>query len=254
MLGGIFLMLALAMIIYMSLWFAYGFLYLNRIDSVDSAWGLGFIYIATITLLVQGNYQAVSMLSFALVCIWGLRLFWHITLRNIKKPEDSRYEVFRQKYANKLKTLIFTRIFLFQGLLIILVSFASIAVLTSKNFNEPLAYIGLAVWASGIVLESVADAQLRKFLKQKTGGIMQSGLWKYSRHPNYFGEITAWSGAAITACAGGSYWGVIGPVVIAFLIIRISGLPPIEKKYADNADYQAYKKRTSVLLPLPPKH
>lgn len=251
--AGLFLILALAAVVYISAWFVFGFLYLNRIDSVDSAWGLGFVYLGAVALISKENYHLFPVLGFMLVTIWGLRLFTHITTRNVKKPEDSRYKVYREKFASNLNFLIYTRIFLVQGALILIISTASLAVISGKDFNTPLAWAGLVVWAAGIIFESVADAQLRTFLAAKKGGIMKQGLWRYSRHPNYFGEITAWTGAAITACAAGRYWGIIGPLSIAYLIIKVSGLPPIEKRYADDREYQKYKKTTSALVPLPPK-
>lgn len=254
MLTGLFFILAVAMLIYMTAWFVFGFLYLKRIDSVDSAWGLGFIYAAAIALITFETYNPFTLISFGLVSAWGLRLFAHITLRNIKKPEDKRYAAYRQKYARNLNTLVYTRLFLTQGALILLISSASIAAVVSDKFNEPLAYAGFAVWVFGILFESIADLQLNRFLKQKTGKIMTSGLWRYSRHPNYFGEITAWCGAGLVALSAGQFWGLIGPLVIAYLIVKVSGLPPIERKYADDKDYQAYKAKTSALIPLPPKH
>lgn len=248
------IILLLAMLIYMTAWFVFGFLYLKRIDSVDSAWGLGFIYVAAIALITFENYNSFALISFGLVTAWGLRLFVHITLRNIKKSEDGRYAVYRQKYANNLNSLVYTKLFLTQGVLILIISSASIAAITADDFNPTFAYIGFAVWVFGILFESVADLQLNRFVKRKTGKIMSSGLWRYSRHPNYFGEITAWTGAGLVAASAGQFWGLIGPAVIAYLIIKVSGLPPIERKYADNKDYQAYAAKTSALIPFPPKH
>lgn len=253
-LAGLFTLLTLASIIYIAAWFVFGFLYLKRIDSVDSAWGLGFIYVAAIALAVMDNYETIPLLALLFTTLWGLRLFIHITSRNIKKKEDGRYAVYRKKFARRLNALIFTRIFLVQGLLIVIISTASVGAIISEDFNLTWAYAGFTLWALGIVYESIADIQLRKFIAGGHEGIMTGGLWRYSRHPNYFGEITAWTGAAIVASSGGNYWGLIGPLTIAYLIIKVSGLPPIEARYKDDPDYQSYKNRTSALVPLPPKH
>ena len=253
-LSGLLLILAFAMLIYMAAWFVFGFLYLKRLDSLDSAWGLGFVYLAVISLVIMDNYKIIPLLSLLLVSIWGIRLFVHITARNMKKQEDVRYAVYRKKFANNLNASVFTRLYLTQGALILLISTASVAAIISDDFIQPLAIAGLVVWTFGIFYEAVADLQLSRFIRLKTGKIMTGGLWKYSRHPNYFGEITAWSGAGIVAASAGQYWGLIGPIVITYLLTRVSGIPLIEEKYKNDKSYQAYKKTTSVLIPLPPKH
>ncbi|MBI5357408.1 DUF1295 domain-containing protein, partial [Candidatus Saccharibacteria bacterium] len=220
----------------------------------DVAWGLGFVYVALITLFISSNFGTVQNLATALTCIWGLRLAIHIGSRNVKKSEDARYQIFRDKWKDSFLPNIYVRIFLLQGALILAISTASVGVIASDEPASKTTYLGFLIWTFGIAFESISDWQLRSFLKKKkVGEIMQSGLWRYSRHPNYFGEITVWVGAGLAAVSLGSHWGLIGPVVISFLILKISGIPPLEKRYKDNPKYQAYKKRTSSLFPLPPK-
>jgi steroid 5-alpha reductase family enzyme len=117
--------------------------------------------------------------------------------------------------------------------------------------------IGASIWAFGLVFEAIADFQLKKFIKnpQNKGKIMDRGLWRYSRHPNYFGEIVLWWGIFIITLSTMDLWylKIIGPLTITVLIIFVSGIPLLEKRYQDNAEYQKYKLRTSSLLPLPPK-
>lgn len=249
----LFIILAVSLIIYMSLWFVFAVVYLKRIDFVDIAWGIGFVYVALLTLFISSNFGTTHKLAAILTCIWGLRLAVHIGSRNIKKTEDPRYQIFRDKWKDNFLANVYVRIFLLQGVLILAISTASVGVIVSDEPASKLTYLGFSIWTFGIVFESISDWQLRSFLKKKTGGIMRSGLWRYSRHPNYFGEITVWVGAGLAAASLGSYWGLIGPVVIGILIIKISGIPPAEKRYDNNKDYQAYKKRTSSLFPLPPK-
>ena len=232
----------------------FGFLYLKRLDSLDSAWGLGFVYLAVISLVIMDNYETIPLIALLLVSIWGSRLFAHITARNMKKQEDARYAVYRKKFANNLNISVFTKLYLTQGALILIISTASVAAIISDDFIQPLATIGLIVWAFGIFYEAIADFQLRRFIRLKAGKIMTGGLWKYSRHPNYFGEITAWSGAGLVAVSAGQYWGLIGPIIITYLLTRVSGIPLLEQKYKNDKSYQDYKKITSVLIPLPPKH
>ncbi len=124
--------------------------------------------------------------------------------------------------------------------------------------NNPFYYLGLLVWITGFVFESVADAQLKNFIKTKKGKdkkIMDEGLWKYSRHPNYFGEVTMWWGIFLIS-VGTNYWPItiISPVTITYLILKVSGVPLLEKKYQDDPDFKKYAIRTSIFFPLPPKN
>lgn len=244
----------IASLLYISLWYVLA-LRVKRIDIVDSAWGLGFVYVGLMSLLVQPSQGVIQVITLGLVTIWGLRLFTHITARNLKKSEDARYAEYRRKWGNQFKLKAYTNIYLVQGLLIVLVSTPVIAIMNhpTSEFNA-LVITGFIVWVAGLLFEIVADHQLRQFLKTRAKGqIMQNGLWKYSRHPNYFGEITCWWGASIVALGIGGWWGFIGAVTITYLIVKASGLPPLEKHYADNKQYQQYKSKTSALIPLPPR-
>ena len=246
-----------AVFLYMTLWFAMAF-YVKRIDIIDCAWGLGFIYVALITLYIDGRFEPIQLLTVLFTAIWGIRLFVHILSRLVKKPEDKRYTAFRKKWGDNFWSKTYTNIFLVQGVLLLLISSATIATITSHH--APLlvvSVIGFSIWTFGIVFEAISDYQLRQFVVRSkaegTRGIMDKGLWRYSRHPNYFGEITTWLGAGIAALSVGAWWGLLGFVVITFLIVKVSGIPPIEKERAKDEAYQQYQKRTSVLVPLPPK-
>jgi steroid 5-alpha reductase family enzyme len=201
----IFLILAFALLLYMSAWFIFGFLYLRRLDSLDSAWGLGFVYIAFIALLITQNYQLISLLSLLLVTAWGFRLSFRVTARNMRKSEDERYAVYRRKFAGNLNALVFIRLFLAQGALIFLISFAMVAIIVADDFNKPLAYTGLVIWAFAVVFEPAAS----RIAKNRLGGII------------------VWIGAGIVAVSAGQYWGLIG-LVAAYLSARAStfALPP----------------------------
>lgn len=252
-LSALYLLLAVSLLIYMSLWYGVAN-YLKRIDVIDTAWGLGFVYVALLSFFSYPGYPAVNRLTVILVGVWGLRLAAHITKRNLKKPEDPRYAVYRSQWGSDFARKAFTNIYLLQGLLILLVSTPIIAIEQNGHVRWIwLAVIGFLVWIFGILTEAVADYQLRQFLSSGKGDVMQAGLWRYSRHPNYFGEITTWVGAGLVAVSVGRWWGLLGPLTIGFLIVKISGIPPLEKRYAHDKIYQAYAKRTSVLIPLPPK-
>lgn len=247
--------LAVAVWAYMTAWFMIARLF-DRADVIDSAWGLGFIFVAWLAWWKYGSHGVgLQLLAAEFVSLWGLRLSTHIFLRNRKKSEDYRYVEYKQRWGDRFWQQAYFRIFLVQGVLLLAISLATIAIVVAdRPAWRWLAIIGFIVWAAGIVIEAEADAQLAKFVKQKRPGqIMTSGLWRYSRHPNYFGEITVWWGAALVAISFWQWWGIIGAIVISLLITRVSGIPPLEKHYQGNKAYEAYKRRTSVLVPLPPK-
>jgi steroid 5-alpha reductase family enzyme len=248
--------LSLVVLLYMSLWYAVA-IYTSRYDVVDSAWGIGFVVIAWVSIVLSKNYHPLTFISAGLVTIWGLRLFIHIANRNWRKHEDDhRYVTMRAKWGSAEKRKAYTNVFLLQGILLILVSTPMIAIARSSHTITLGVLIGWIVWLAGILFEGISDRQLASFLHRRESGsheLMCTGLWRYSRHPNYFGEVATWWGAGIVAISIGSWWGILGTAVITVLITKVSGIPPLEKHYAGNKDYQAYAKKTSVLIPLPPK-
>lgn len=245
------IVLVAAVWLYMSAWFLLAY-QLKRRDAVDSAWGLGFVLVAWLAILLNESQNIYVYLAAGLVSVWGLRLFWHLTARNSKRPEDYRYQA--MNLGSWLRTYVV--VFMLQGVLLLVISAPVIAIVTTSNeFFRPLAIAGLAIWGFGIAFEAIADRQLQQFItnrKTEAGQIMTGGLWRYSRHPNYFGEIISWLGAGIVATAAGEWWALIGPAVITILLTKISGIPLLEKRYNKSAQYQQYKKRTSVLIPWPP--
>ncbi len=245
--------IALSVLVYMTAWFTLAVV-LKRRDIIDSAWGLGFVLVAWLAFTLRNNESFFATATLLLVTIWGLRLFTHITIRNWNKKEDYRYQQMGglSSAADWLRTYV--KIFLIQGILLLIVSLPVVAIMQSPQ--EPytlLAYGGLLIWVFGLVFEAVADYQLRQYLRSGKKGIMQSGLWEYSRHPNYFGEVTLWWGAALVAGAYGQWWGILGAFTITYLILKVSGVPLLEKRYADNPAFKAYAQRTSIFIPLPVK-
>jgi steroid 5-alpha reductase family enzyme len=251
-LGGILFALAFATFGYMTLWFVVARL-TNRADVVDTAWGLGFVYLTWLAWRLDGSETGIPLLISVFVTVWGLRLAAHILTRNIGKAEDHRYAAYRRKWKDLFWPHTYTRIFLLQGVLLLCITSTAVAgIIADEKTFVPLAVLGFAVWAIGIICEAVADYQLRQFVKtKKPGRIMQNGLWCYSRHPNYFGEVASWWGAALVGLSLQQWWAVIGALVITLLITKISGIPLLEKHYQDNKEFQKYKKHTSVLIPLP---
>lgn len=244
----------LLIIVYASVWFVIA-LYKKRNDVADIAWGPGYVLIC-IYLFITQAFSIVGWLLMLLVTIWALRLSIHIYLRNRNKPEDYRYRQWREEWGKSFYVRSFLQVFLLQGfLLLIIVSPVMLAAHTSNTLLSGYSYTGLTIWIIGFYFQAVGDYQLMVFLKQRTSPkeIMQTGLWKYTRHPNYFGEMMMWWGIYIIVLPlPGSGWFVISPLLITYLLLYVSGIPLLEKKYRGNAAFDAYKKRTSPLLPLPP--
>lgn len=241
---------------YMSAWFLVA-LYTKRNDVADIAWGLGFVVASIATLLKTENYSFAAILVTILILIWGLRLSSHIARRNIKKPEDYRYKAWRDSWGKWFVLRSYMQIFMLQGLFMLLIVSPALIIYTySVDGINPLVIIGAFLWAFGFVFESIGDKQLRQFIASpmNKGHVMNKGLWQYTRHPNYFGEVTQWWAIGVIALTFSYGWlGLIGPAVITFLIVKVSGIPLLEAKYSNNPEYQEYKLRTSALIPLPNK-
>lgn len=217
--------------------------------------------VAAGTLLERGDGAAKPVLATTLVFIWGLRLAVHILLRNRKRGEDPRYAEWRRKWRRSFAWRSYLQVFLLQGLFLLLISSAVIFI--NRSIDPGLRPLGLldaagtAVWVVGFLFETVGDAQLAGFKKDPAnrGKIMDRGLWKYTRHPNYFGESLMWWGIFILALnVPGGWMTAVSPLVITFLLVRVSGIPLLEKKYAGNAEFQVYARRTNAFVPWFPKN
>lgn len=251
-----FLHAAFAVFLFMTLGFSISVLR-RRNDIADTLWGLGFVLVAYVSLIGNGTYAPTQLLITALVTIWGLRLALHIYLRNRKKQEDHRYEAMQKEWKGNFYLNSYLRVFLTQGLLLFLISIP--VVFINSNLQSSINWIvilGLVIWLKGFFFESVGDYQLSQFLKnpKNHGHVMQSGLWKYTRHPNYYGEVMQWWGIFVIALS--LPYGIItitGPLIITLLITKVSGIPLLEKKYAGRSEWETYKKRTSSFIPWFPK-
>ena len=231
---------ALIIWIYMTCWYLIS-VRLKRNDIADVAWGLGFIFVAMYSVITNPSLKL--LIITCLIAIWGIRLASHIYRRNKNKKEDSRYEQFKNNP--------YLKVFMTQGFLMWLISLSYIGSSGSVNL---LNFFGIFIWIIGFYFEATADYQLKNFIQNPSnkGKIIQTGLWAYSRHPNYFGEVTMWWGIWIVGFSN-IWWSIIGPLTITFLILKVSGVPLLEKKYADNPEFQNYKKRVSVFIPWWPK-
>ncbi len=251
-----YLLLGLILFAYMNFWFFVS-LFKKRNDVADVAWGLGFVVLAWTSFYLNQYWSWVSLMVNILVTIWGLRLAYHIYSRNKGNPEDYRYKAWREEWGKWFYLRSYFQIYILQGFLLFVISLPVIFINTYeiKAFGA-LLLVGIFVWLVGFFFESVGDAQLAKFIKnpENKGKLMQSGLWAYTRHPNYFGEVTQWWGIFIIVLSTPFGWiSIIGPLTITFLILKVSGIPMLEKKMEQNPEFLAYKKRTSMFIPLPVK-
>ena len=259
----IILFSVLALFIFMNIAFVFGTTLKNN-GIIDSFYGLGYIVVAWTSLILMGTFSIRQIITTILVSIWGFRLFLYVTIRNWGKSEDYRYQAIRKSYGDKVLSKSYVKIYLFQGLIIFLVGFPALFINSTEtppilNIYEISAItllIGVIIWIIGFYFESVGDYQLRKFKKnpENKGKIMDQGLWKFTQHPNYFGEVTMWWGIFIIAL--GVPWGIVtifGPIIITYMIIKVSGVRLLNYRFRKDDKYADYKRRTSAFIPWLPK-
>lgn len=220
---------------------------------VDIAWGLGMSVVA-LNLMVIYRPPLQATLSLGLVVVWGLRLGIYLAARNWHKPEDYRYVNLRKRWGqNRPRLKAFLNVFVLQGVLLYLMMVSSMRV-TELNLETNMwtLTIGGGIALAGLLFESIGDYQLKKFKQNPAnqGKLMTSGLWSITRHPNYFGEVVFWWGVFLASIQGsGSWLGIVSPLLITLLINKVSGIPLLERKYQERADYQAYAAQTPRLIP-----
>lgn len=247
---------ALTVFIYMILLFIIS---ITKKDNsiADIGWGIGFILVAFLTFFLEPVFEIRHVLVTGLVLIWGLRLAIHILIRNKGKGEDYRYAKWRKEWGKYFLIRSFLQVFMLQGLIMLIISYQVILVNSSKKPGiHILDILGLLVWLFGFLFETVGDFQLLKFKRDKKnkGKIMKSGLWRYTRHPNYFGEATMWWGIFLIALSVPHGWtAIISPALITLMLLRVSGVTMLEKKYKGNKEFEEYAKRTSAFIPWFPK-
>lgn len=225
---------------------------------VDVVWGLGFVVVAWVSRAVGDGDAARQWLLTILTTVWGVRLGGYLFWRNSGHGEDFRYRSMRKRWGRRFPLISLVTVFALQGTLMWIVSLGvQIGQDDPSPSVGPLAVIGVLVYAVGLFFEIVGDAQLARFKADpnSAGKVMDRGLWRFTRHPNYFGDACVWWGLAIIAAESGSgAWGLIGAAVMTFFLRRVSGVTLLERSLKKRREgYDQYIARTSPFVPRPPK-
>jgi steroid 5-alpha reductase family enzyme len=231
---------------------------LRDVSIIDPFWGLGFVVVAWIAGLTGGGDTGRRLLLVSLTTIWGLRLFGYLLWRNRGKPEDFRYAAMRERHGSRFVWVSLVTVFALQGVLMLVVSLpVQMGQVPATPGLGPVAALGTAVWVSGLAFESIGDWQLSRFRanSDNRGRVLDSGLWRYTRHPNYFGDFLVWWGLWLIAAETG--WGLLtipGPIIMSILLIRVSGVALLERDIGRRRPgYAEYVRRTSPFFPRPPR-
>jgi len=235
---------------------------------MDIFYGPGFFVLALTSLvfyfILNNSIEIRQIIITILVFIWSLRLATYVFIRNRGKPEDYRYKAMRERWKTNIVWKSFTKIYLFQGLIIFIVAFP--VWFTNISTNPPLGdlldftgitlWIGVLIWLIGFLFETFGDYQLYNFKKEPNnkGKVLDKGLWRYIQHPNYFGEVIQWWGIFIIAIAVPfGFISIVGPIFISYMIIKVSGIRLLEKHFEGDDKYADYIRRTSSSFPWFPK-
>lgn len=224
---------------------------------VDPFWGTSFVLVAWVAWSVADAPGGRQTLLAVLVTIWGIRLSAYLAIRNLGKGEDYRYQAMRRRWGGRFPLISLGTVFLLQAVLMWIVSLPVQVSMANPGEPTPIAWLGVAVWATGIFFEAVGDWQLARFKADpaNAGTVMRTGLWRYTRHPNYFGDFAVWWGLFLVAVTGTSMlWTVAGPLLMSFLLMRVSGVAMLERTIGRRRPgYEDYVRTTNAFFPGPPR-
>lgn len=227
---------------------------LKNSSIVDVFWGMGFVIANWVYFaLAPEGFLLRKLLISVLVTIWGLRLSIHILLRNWGKPEDFRYQKWRKEAGSKWWWQSFLRVFLLQGVLLWIISAPLLAAQRGALPAHLIIFDGLgaALWLFGFYFEAMGDLQLARFKANPAnkGKILDSGVWRYTRHPNYFGDAAQWWGYYLIAAFAGGWWTLFSPILMTLFLLRVSGVALLEKTLETRPGYKEYIQKTSAFIP-----
>ncbi len=244
-------------------------LVLRNASIVDPFWGKGFILVTWLTLVSTPSAwsDVRSWLLATLVTVWGLRLSLYLLWRNSGHGEDRRYRAMREHHGPRFWWVSLLTVFWLQGVILWIVSLPiqtavvagpthAVLVQSSGMPLSVLDLIGASVWLMGFLFESIGDFQMSRFQADptNTGKVMDRGLWRFTRHPNYFGDFCIWWGFFLIADGAGAAWTIFSPLLMSFLLLRVSGVTLLEKTITTRRpDYADYQSRTSSFFPWPPR-
>ncbi|MGB5260775.1 MAG: DUF1295 domain-containing protein [Gammaproteobacteria bacterium] len=224
------------------------------VSIVDSLWSLLLLALCLTYYLAFDYGTQRGVIVLLLVAVWALRLSVYITWRNWGKPEDARYQAMREKHGSQFAVTSLFTVFLLQGVLAWIISLPLLAATTGSIPLNVLDLLAILLVLFGILFEAVADAQLAAFkaIPDNRGQVMDTGLWRFTRHPNYFGEACVWWGFFLFGLAAGGWWSVLSPVLMTFLLLRVSGVSLLEKDIVERRPaYRDYIERTNAFIPGP---
>jgi steroid 5-alpha reductase family enzyme len=231
---------------------------LKNSSIVDIFWGTGFVIANWVYFaLTPEGFGPRKWLIAILVTVWGLRLSLYILWRNWGKPEDFRYRKWRDEAGSSWWWRSFIRVFLLQGVLLWIISVALLAAQRGAA-QATLTFfdlLGIAVWLVGFFFEAAGDLQLARFKANPAnkGKVLDSGVWRYTRHPNYFGDAAQWWGFFLIAASAGGWWAFYSPLIMTFFLLRVSGVALLEKTLETRPGYKEYIERTSAFVPWFPR-
>lgn len=222
---------------------------------VDRFWPVTFMVATATGWVMAGRPGLLGFSALVLVWLWGGRLAIYITVRNWGHGEDRRYAAFRAAGGPRWAYRSLVTVFLLQAVLGWITVAPALALVQTDSGHLWWSVAGMVVVMAGIFVEATADSQMRRFKQDaESGAVMDRGLWRYSRHPNYFGEAVVWWGFYIMALSIGAWWTFYGPLLITLLLLRVSGVTLLEKDLQDRKPaYQDYVRRTSAFIPWKPK-
>jgi steroid 5-alpha reductase family enzyme len=235
---------------------------------MDVFYGPGYFVVALTSLIlyfmINGYVNIRQIIVTTLVFIWAVRLGTYVFIRNRGKPEDYRYREMRERWKTNIVLKSFIRVYIFQGIVIFIVAFPvwfinisiNPPVINLLDFAGITLWLGGIIWLIGFLFETIGDYTLYKFLQkpENKGEVMDRGVWKLSQHPNYFGEVTQWWGLYVIALAiPFGFISIFGPIFITYMIIKVSGIRLLDKRFETDDKYAEYKRRTSVFFPWFPK-
>ena len=231
---------------------------LRDVSIVDIAWGIAIVLGGWIAFGVGGGDPDRALLMVVLVTLWGGRLAGYIGLRKLEHPgEDSRYAAMRKRTGSSFVLVSLGKVFLLQAALAWVIGLVLVGSGTYYGGLGWLDFIGVLLWLIGMIFEAGGDAQLARFKSDPAnkGKVMETGLWRYTRHPNYFGEFCIWWGFYALALSAGAWWTIISPLIVTALVTKVSGAAHLEKStMGERPGYKEYVERTSGFFPRPPRN